>query len=137
MGALKLLGWLVVIALFGFTILNIAFDIVEKFLEYAETNLTTVLVICLLIFDSSVNQRLSASRPAYESLGAPIAAWRRLRAAKCPRIPWGTSLRRFDARRGRLLAPTARSRLRCWHVAVTATRTAAQWPRRASSPIIL
>ena len=49
MGALKLLGWLVVIALFGFTILNIAFDIVEKFLEYAETNLTTVLVICLLI----------------------------------------------------------------------------------------
>ncbi len=49
MGALKLLGWLVVIVLFGFTILNVVFDIVERFLEFAETNLTTVLVICLLV----------------------------------------------------------------------------------------
>jgi len=49
MGALKLLGWLVVIALFGFAVVNVVFDIVEKFLEFAETNLTTVLVICLII----------------------------------------------------------------------------------------
>ncbi len=49
MGALKLLGWLVVIVLFGFTILNVVFDIVERFLEFAETNLTTVLIICLLV----------------------------------------------------------------------------------------
>ncbi len=49
MAWLKLLGWLAVIALLGFTILNVVFDIVEKFLEFAETNLTTVLVICLLI----------------------------------------------------------------------------------------
>ncbi len=49
MAWLKLLGWLAVIALFGFTILNVVFDIIEKFLEFAETNLTTVLVICLLI----------------------------------------------------------------------------------------
>jgi len=48
MAWLKLLGWLVVIALLGFTIVNVVFDIVEKFLEFAETNLTTVLVICLL-----------------------------------------------------------------------------------------
>ena len=49
MGALKLLGWLVVIALFGFAVVNVVFDIVEKFLEFAETNLTTVLVLCLLV----------------------------------------------------------------------------------------
>ena len=49
MGALKLLGWLVVIVLFGFTILNVVFDIVERSPEFAETNLTTVLVICLLV----------------------------------------------------------------------------------------
>ena len=46
---LKLLGWLVVIALFGFTIVNVVFDIVDKFMEYAEANLTTVLVVCLII----------------------------------------------------------------------------------------
>jgi len=40
---------LVVIVLFGFTILNVVFDIVERFLEFAETNLTTVLIICLLV----------------------------------------------------------------------------------------
>ncbi|HLK83786.1 MAG TPA: hypothetical protein VKT99_20155 [Xanthobacteraceae bacterium] len=49
MAWLKLLGWLVVIALLGFTILNVVFEIVEKFLEYAETHLTTVLVIGVLI----------------------------------------------------------------------------------------
>jgi hypothetical protein len=49
MAWLKLLGWLVVIALLGFTIINVVFDIVDKFMEFAETNLTTVLVICLLI----------------------------------------------------------------------------------------
>lgn len=49
MEALKLLGWLVVIALIGFTIINFVFDIIEKFLEFAESNLTTVLVICVLI----------------------------------------------------------------------------------------
>jgi uncharacterized membrane protein len=49
MAWLKLLGWLVVIALLGFTILNVVFDIVDKFLEFAENNLTTTLVICLLI----------------------------------------------------------------------------------------
>jgi hypothetical protein len=49
MAWLKLLGWLAVIALLGFTILNVVFDIIEKFVEYAETHLTTVLVICLLI----------------------------------------------------------------------------------------
>jgi hypothetical protein len=49
MEVLKLLGWLVVIALIGFTIINFIFDIIEKFLEFAESNLTTVLVICLLI----------------------------------------------------------------------------------------
>ncbi len=49
MAWLKLLGWLVVIALLGFTIINVVFEIVEKFLEYAETHLTTVLVIGVLI----------------------------------------------------------------------------------------
>jgi hypothetical protein len=49
MAWLKLLGWLVVIALLGFTILNLVFDIVDKFLEFAENNLTTTLLICLLI----------------------------------------------------------------------------------------
>jgi len=49
MGALKLLGWLVVIALIGFIILNVLFEIIERFLAFAETNLTTVLVICLVI----------------------------------------------------------------------------------------
>jgi hypothetical protein len=49
MAWLKLLGWLAVIALLGFTIINVVFDIVEKFLEFAEANLTTVLVICVLI----------------------------------------------------------------------------------------
>jgi len=49
MAWLKLLGWLVVIALLGFTILNLVFDLVDKFLEFAENNLTTTLVICLLI----------------------------------------------------------------------------------------
>ena len=49
MAWLKLLGWLVVIALLGFTILNVVFDIVDKFLEFAENNLTTTLLICLLI----------------------------------------------------------------------------------------
>jgi hypothetical protein len=46
---LKLLGWLVVIALFGFIIVNVLFEIIERFLEFAETNLTTVLVVCLII----------------------------------------------------------------------------------------
>jgi len=49
MGPLKLLGWLAVIALIGFIIINIVFDVVESFLEFAETNLTTVLVLCLLV----------------------------------------------------------------------------------------
>ena len=49
MGPLRLLGWLAVIALIGFIIINIVFDVVESFLEFAETNLTTVLVICLLV----------------------------------------------------------------------------------------
>jgi hypothetical protein len=49
MAWLKLLGWLVVIALLGFTILNFVFDIVDKFFEFAENNLTTTLIICLLI----------------------------------------------------------------------------------------
>ena len=43
---LKLVGWLVVIALIGFIIINVLFEIVERFLEFAESNLTTVLVIC-------------------------------------------------------------------------------------------
>jgi hypothetical protein len=46
---LKLIGWLVVIALVGFIIINLLFEIIEKFLEFAETNLTTVLIICLVI----------------------------------------------------------------------------------------
>jgi hypothetical protein len=46
---LKLIGWLVVIALVGFIIINLLFEIIEKFLEFAEANLTTVLIICLVI----------------------------------------------------------------------------------------
>jgi hypothetical protein len=46
---LKLIGWLVVIALVGFIIINLLFEIIEKFLEFAESNLTTVLIICLVI----------------------------------------------------------------------------------------
>jgi hypothetical protein len=46
---LKLVGWLVVIALIGFIIINVLFEIVERFLEFAESHLTTVLVICLVI----------------------------------------------------------------------------------------
>ena len=46
---LKLVGWLVVITLIGFIIINVLFEIVERFLEFAESNLTTVLVICLVI----------------------------------------------------------------------------------------
>jgi hypothetical protein len=46
---LKLVGWLVVIALIGFIIVNVLFEIIERFLEFAESNLTTVLVICQVI----------------------------------------------------------------------------------------
>jgi hypothetical protein len=46
---LKLMGWLVVIALIGFILVNVLFEIVERFVEFAESNLTTVLVICLVI----------------------------------------------------------------------------------------
>ncbi len=49
MEVLKLLGWLVVIALIGFATINFVFDVIEKFLEFAESNLTAVLVICVLI----------------------------------------------------------------------------------------
>jgi hypothetical protein len=46
---LKLMGWLVVIALIGFILINVLFEIVERFVEFAESNLTTFLVICLVI----------------------------------------------------------------------------------------
>jgi hypothetical protein len=46
---LKLIGWLVVIALVGFIIINLLFEIIDRFLAFAETNLTTVLIICLVI----------------------------------------------------------------------------------------
>ena len=46
---LKLLGWLVVITLIGFIVVNLLFEIIERFLEFAETNLTTVLVVGLII----------------------------------------------------------------------------------------
>jgi hypothetical protein len=46
---LKLVGWLVVIALIGFIIINVLFEIIDRFMAFAEANLTTVLVICLII----------------------------------------------------------------------------------------
>jgi len=38
MGPLRLLGLLIIIALIGFIIINIVFTIVDKTIEFAETN---------------------------------------------------------------------------------------------------
>jgi len=49
MAWLGLVGWLVVIVLIGFVAIYIAFEIVGRFLEFAEANPLTIAVIILII----------------------------------------------------------------------------------------
>jgi hypothetical protein len=45
----KLVGWLIVIALIGFIVIYIVFELVGRALDFAEANPLTVAVIVLII----------------------------------------------------------------------------------------